>query len=149
MRSIPDLAQVIRDRGGKLTPQRLLIYTVLEGSQSHPSAEAVYDLVHEVMPTVSLTTVYKTLNELVSMGEVKRFDVQGVAHFDPNTNPHAEAVCLSCKRVVDVSGPAPYNFEDIDGFQITSAALTFYGYCSECRKDLAQEPSSRSERVDG
>jgi len=144
MHSIPEMIQAIRDRGGKVTPQRLMIYQALEGDTSHPTAEAVYDRIRETMPTVSLTTVYKTLNELVAIGELRRFDVNGVSHFDPRTDPHAEAVCLGCNLVVDVpfstAAPAP----SIPDFQIVGQTQTFYGYCADCQKarqglDLAQK----------
>jgi Fe2+ or Zn2+ uptake regulation protein len=105
---------------------------MLEGNTQHPTAEAIHERVREVMPTVSLTTVYKTLNELVHAGELKRFDVDGVSHFDPNTAPHGEAVCLRCGLIVDVDHAAPNAAAEGKGFQVRSAALTFYGYCREC-----------------
>lgn len=133
MRSISELAEAIHARGGKVTCQRLLIYEMLEGNTDHPTAEAVYERVRRVMPVVSLTTVYKTLNELVSIGELTRFEVNGVSHFDPNTDPHGEAVCLSCGRIVDVIYEVPLSAAEVEGFRVTSAALTFYGYCQQCR----------------
>ncbi len=81
---------------------------------------------------VSLTTVYKALNELAAAGEVKRFDVGGVSHFDPNTDPHAEAVCLLCGRIRDVEATVPDEDVRIDGFRVSSVATLFYGYCSDC-----------------
>ncbi len=101
-------------------------------TQSHPTAEAVYDRARAILPTISLTTVYKTLNELVAAGELKRFDVAGVTHFDPDTTPHAEAVCIACQAVVDVPGVVPDASDVGSGFEVIRTAVTFYGYCGPC-----------------
>lgn len=132
MRAIPDLISQIHARGGKVTPQRLLIYRLLERNPSHPTAEMIFDRVREVLPTVSLTTVYKTLNELVAIGELRRFDVNGVSHFDPNIEPHAEAVCLRCGAIVDVFSARPAQTPTVPGFRIVGQSQTLYGYCEGC-----------------
>ncbi len=116
-----------------MTPQRLAIYQALEADTTHPSAEVIYERIRETMPTVSLTTVYKTLNELVAIGELRRFDIDGVSHFDPRTDPHAEVVCLNCNIIVDVACPGPTPTPPVPGFQIIGQTQTFYGYCERCR----------------
>jgi Fur family peroxide stress response transcriptional regulator len=133
MHSIEQLIQAIHARGGKVTPQRLAIYQALEGDTTHPTAEAIYERICETMPTVSLTTVYKTLNELVAIGELRRFDIDGVSHFDPRTDPHAEVVCLTCNVILDVVSPGAPPAPPVPGFQIVGQTQTFYGYCSQCQ----------------
>ena len=133
MRTVAELVDVIHARGGKITPQRLAIYQALEADTTHPTAEAVYERIREAMPTVSLATVYKTLNELVAIGELRRFEINGVSHFDTRTDTHAEVVCLSCDVIMDVESrnvaPAP----PVPGFQIVGQTQTFYGYCTQCQ----------------
>ena len=53
-----------RNVGLKLTPQRLAILNYLEGNKEHPSAEDVYKAVSRKFPTMSLATVYNTLESL-------------------------------------------------------------------------------------
>jgi Fur family transcriptional regulator, peroxide stress response regulator len=137
MHPIPELLQIIRERGGKITPQRLAIYETLQADSTHPSAEAVYERIRATMPTVSLATVYKTLNELVALGELRRFDINGVSHFDARTDPHAEVVCLSCDIIMDVAAPGAPPAPAIPGFEIIGQTQTFYGYCSQCREATA------------
>jgi Fur family peroxide stress response transcriptional regulator len=132
MRTVDELIQVIRERGGKVTPQRLAIYQALAVDRSHPTAEAIYERIRESMPTVSLATVYKTLNELVSIGELRRFDVNGTSHFDTRTDQHAEVVCLKCNVIVDVAAPGTTPAPAVPGFQIVGQTQTFYGYCDRC-----------------
>jgi len=109
-----------------------MMYRMLEADTSHPTAEAIHERLREVMPTVSLTTVYKTLNDLAAAGELKRFDAGGVAHYDPDTSPHGEAVCLKCGKISDVPCAVPDPAGAFDGFQVTHASLTFLGYCQTC-----------------
>ena len=55
----------------------------------HPTAESVYAAVSAEMPTISLRTVYQTLNDLAAMGELSLLDVgTGSTRFDPNLDPH-------------------------------------------------------------
>lgn len=133
MRTISELADAIRIRGGKVTPQRLTIYEALQSDSSHPSVEAIFERVRQNMPTVSLTTVYHTLNELVAIGELRRFDVNGVSHFDTRTDPHAEAVCLRCNTIQDVEIRGAPTAPSVDGFDVIGQTQTLYGYCANCR----------------
>jgi Fe2+ or Zn2+ uptake regulation protein len=135
MRPVAELIDIIHTRGGKITPQRLAIYQALEADTTHPTAEAIYDRIREAMPTVSLGTVYKTLNELVAIGELRRFDINGVSHFDTRTDTHAEVVCLSCDVIVDVESPTVPPAPPVPGFQIVGQTQTFYGYCAHCQSD--------------
>lgn len=133
MRTVAELVDVIHARGGKITPQRLAIYQALEADTTHPTAEAVYERIREAMPTVSLATVYKTLNELVAIGELRRFDINGVSHFDTRTDTHAEVVCLSCDVIMDVESRNVAPTPPVPGFQIVGQTQTFYGYCTQCQ----------------
>ena len=69
VKSPSDLTESFRAKGLKITPQRLRIFEVLHDSDRHPTAESVYDEVRVEMPTISLRTVYQTLNDLAGMGE--------------------------------------------------------------------------------
>lgn len=140
MHTISQLVQAIHARGGKITPQRFAIYQALEADTTHPTVEAVYERVRRMMPTVSLATVYKTLNELVAIGELRRFDINGVSHFDTRTDVHAEIVCLGCNVILDVEFPAVSPPPPIPGFHVVGQTQTFYGYCDACREK--QKPLS-------
>ncbi|MDQ2744289.1 MAG: transcriptional repressor [Chloroflexota bacterium] len=147
MRSINELIEIIHARGGKVTPQRLAIYQALEADTTHPAAEAIYERIRETMPMISLTTVYKALNELVAIGELRRFDIHGVSHFDTRTDPHAEVVCLSCDVIMDVVYPGTPHpqletaWPALPGFQIVGQTQTFYGYCERCQASQQESVS--------
>ncbi len=72
----------LRERGLKVTPQRMAIYTMLTETIAHPTAEAVWEHVKGEFPAVSFNTVYTTLNTLEQARLVQRLHIGGVAHFD-------------------------------------------------------------------
>ena len=62
----PDASAIeaLRSRGYKATPQRIAICRIALNSRAHPSAQQVHAEVKKIHPTVSLATVYKTLEVL-------------------------------------------------------------------------------------
>ena len=64
------MIRVVREKGGRLTPQRLAMLKILAKSKGHPSAEQIYDQIRADFPTTSLATIYKTLSLLKDRGEV-------------------------------------------------------------------------------
>ena len=133
MKTVDELTEVFRASGLKVTPQRQSIFRALSTSTGHPTAEAVYATVSAEMPTISLRTVYQTLNDLAGMGELHALDLgTGSTRFDPTLEPHHHLVCVACGRVDDVRLDAP-DPVDTDGFEVTSTEVVFRGRCATCR----------------
>ncbi|MEY2570081.1 MAG: Fur family transcriptional regulator, peroxide stress response regulator [Acidimicrobiaceae bacterium] len=136
MHSPAELTTLFRQRGLKVTPQRQAIFRTLHGATVHPTAESVYAAVSTEMPTISLRTVYQTLNDLAAMGEVQQLDLgTGSARFDPNLDVHHHLVCDVCGRVDDVYADAStvkVAPKQRHGFEITSTEVVFRGTCPEC-----------------
>ena len=131
------MVELFRNQGLKVTPQRECIFEVLWRSGDHPTADAVFAEARHRMPTMSLRTVYQTLHDLASMGELHQLDLgTGSSRFDPNPEPHHHLVCTRCGRVHDlyadysaVSVPA----EALGGFEVGPAEVVFRGVCEQCR----------------
>src|SRR5271165_2109204 len=88
--------------GLALTPQRLAIYQVLAADDSHPGAEDIYRRIKPDLPSLSLGTVYRTLELFEEQGLVSRVHAFGdQARFDANLDPHYHLVCVRCRRVID------------------------------------------------
>jgi Fe2+ or Zn2+ uptake regulation protein len=151
VRSPTELTEIFRARGLKVTPQRQAIFRALHTSSAHPTADTVFDIVRAEMPTISLRTVYQTLNDLAAMGELHAVDLgTGSARFDPNTSPHHHLVCVSCGRIddldVDFPGVSIPAGNDL-GFEVSTTEIVFRGRCRSCAAahgDEADAPASRT-----
>jgi Fur family peroxide stress response transcriptional regulator len=142
VRSVEELIRRVQARGGKVTPQRVLIYQALVNDTSHPTAEQLHARLRHVLPHLSLTTVYAALNDLAEAGELRRFEAgDGQVHYDPDTRPHAELVCVRCHRIEDA--PAPYGRvalpERVSGFRILARTELLHGLCPECAAEVEAE----------
>jgi Fe2+ or Zn2+ uptake regulation protein len=135
VQSPTELAEAFRARGLKLTPQRHLLFRLLHDNTAHPSAEALFLAASEQMPGISLRTVYQTLNDLVTLGELQQIDfVPGSARFDPNLSDHQHLVCDACGAVRDVHLPLSpgVSGETVADFHIDSTTVVFHGRCGTC-----------------
>ncbi|CAN5851627.1 transcriptional repressor [soil metagenome] len=136
MRSPEQLTDRFRSRGLKVTPQRQAIFRVLHHSEVHPTAEAVHAEVVRDLPTVSLRTVYQTLNDLTAMGELGHIEVgTGSARFDPNLSPHHHLVCDVCGRVDDLVADYPdvaVPAGAVENFEVRRTEIVFRGRCTSC-----------------
>lgn len=133
-----DITTLLREKGFKVTPQRLAVYSVLAESKEHPSAEMIYNKLSPLYPTMSLATVYKTLEILVDANIIQEINVgENSFRYDARTNPHPHVTCISCNRVDDIEEGL---FNDIDeriasntNYSIQKHQLYFFGHCPECK----------------
>ena len=150
VRSPTELTDLFRSRGLKVTPQRQAIFRILHDAPTHPTAESVYAAASVEMPTISLRTVYQTLNDLAAMGEVLQLELgTGSAMFDPNTEPHHHLVCDRCGQVVDVmadAGAVHLSRAQRHGFDIDRTEIVFRGTCPDCREQERRAGSNQQQR---
>lgn len=99
-----DLLERLRGRGWRLTAQRRVVAEVLDGDHVHYTADEVHALAADRLPEISRATVYNTLGELVSLGEVIEVSTDGRAkRYDPNAHrAHQHLVCARCGTIRDV-----------------------------------------------
>jgi Fe2+ or Zn2+ uptake regulation protein len=140
MRTVEELCDTLREKGLKVTPQRRLIFEALRDRGEHPSAEDIYHVVSEIMPDMSLATVYHTLNELVGMGELVELDLgEGKSRYDTLTSDHCHLVCLGCRKVVDIMRQpecVELLAEESRGYEIERCDIVFYGRCPDCQRSV-------------
>jgi len=127
----------LKKLGLKLTPQRLAILNLLEGNTKHPSAEDIYNELKPQYPSLSLATVYNTLEVLVKAGEVHEIRIKaGKRCFDPNPIPHGHFLCRICESVFDLD-IKPLEIQtpcSIKGYLLEDYMIYFYGICPECQE---------------
>lgn len=146
--AIGDLVQRLRDRGWRLTAQRRVVAEVLAGEHVHLTAEAVYSRAQELLPEISLATVYNTLNELVDMGEALEISTgDGPKRYDPNIAvDHHHLYCVECGTLRDVSPegtdalalPASQRH----GFELVDVDIVFRGRCPDCRAGAVRKATA-------
>jgi Fur family peroxide stress response transcriptional regulator len=92
----------LHSKGYKVTPQRLAICKLLLSSKNHPSADQIYQEVKKTYPTISLATVYFTLDLLKDLGLVQELGFsERSSRYDPNTSPHINVICPKCGKIYD------------------------------------------------
>ena len=125
----------LKELGLRATPQRLAILRLLEGNISHPSAEELYNSIKPDFPSLSLTTVYNTLDSLSDAGVIQEISIDSERRrFDPNPKPHNHFFCNKCRKVFDLdiyllSLSLP---QQVGDFWVEGASVYFYGQCSDC-----------------
>jgi Fur family peroxide stress response transcriptional regulator len=129
----------LRKRGYKATSQRIAICRLVLSSREHPTAQSIYRDVKRLHPTVSLATVYKTLQVLNELRLIQQLPLpQGETRFDSNVDPHLNAVCLQCGLVTDVKDETLNNVVSRAGsktkFKVTGQRFDLYGICDKCAR---------------
>jgi len=133
-----DLLERLRGRGWRMTSQRRVVAEVLDGDHVHLTADEVHARAARRLPEISRATVYNTLGELVSLGEVIEVSTDGRAkRYDPNAHhPHHHLVCSSCGNIRDVH-PTGDPLTDLPveerfGFTVSEVEVTYRGLCPSC-----------------
>lgn len=135
-----DIAQKLRSEGFKVTPQRLVIYDALHKFENHPNAEMIYQSLKATHPSMSLATIYKTMEIFEKIRVVRVLDVGEDSHrYDYDVDNHAHIRCSCCNRIMDLHGvdidELYQKAGDLSKFAVTGLSLSFEGLCPECLKE--------------
>lgn len=134
------MIKVLKEKGHRLTPQRLAVLKILAKSEGHPSVETIYKTVKTTFPTTSVATIYNTVNLLKSAHEVLELGFANLgSRYDGNKPyPHPHAICTACGRIVDPEcGSLLRLAEEMaqqTGFHLTHHQICFFGLCPECQR---------------
>lgn len=102
MESTERIMEEFRKKSFRATPQRIAIAQVVLNSKDHPTAEQVYQAVKKKYPTLSLATVYQTLNLLTKINMLQELGFnEGTSRYDPDTSPHINIICRNCGEIQD------------------------------------------------
>jgi Fur family peroxide stress response transcriptional regulator len=133
-----ELILKLRERGYRLTPQRLALVGLIAASEGHPNAAQLYDRIKRRFPTTSPATVYKLLALLKEMGEVFEIDFRDDSHYDgKRPEPHPHLICTKCRRImdgaVDLETAWIRRTERRSGYRIDRHQLILFGVCPDCQ----------------
>lgn len=119
------------------TVQRSLVLEAVKELQNHATADEVYNTIVKKYPDISRGTVYRNLNLLSDMGEIRKREMPGGAdRYDHLCHAHYHARCVKCGRIFDVDMEVISDLEktikDTHGFEFTGHDIIFRGLCHEC-----------------
>jgi Fur family transcriptional regulator, peroxide stress response regulator len=130
------LREALEANRQRFTEQRAAVYRFLRGTSDHPSADEVFTAVRGEIGDISLATVYKALETLVSCGlAVKLAYGDDSARFDARTDDHFHSRCVACGRVRDVPGDPHAVVPQVeigDGFHVQGYRVEVVGVCGTC-----------------
>ena len=133
-----NITELLRGNGFKVTPQRLAVYEVLANTKEHPNAEMIFSSLQATYPTMSLATVYKTIDILHAIGLVQVLNAgEDSFRYDADVSDHAHVRCIECGRVDDVynldAAKVSREIEAGTRYRLVGQQIYFYGLCPECQ----------------
>lgn len=129
---------LLRKKGFKVTPQRLAIYNALCNTKAHPNAEMIFNKLQPYYPTMSLATIYKTVDILKEIGLIQVINVgEDSLRYDATVELHPHIRCTMCGRVDDIMDfdftPAIKEAEQRSSYDLSGQQFYFYGVCPDCQ----------------
>jgi Fe2+ or Zn2+ uptake regulation protein len=128
----------LHEAGLRATGPRVAILGALQSDRSHPTAEQIHARLRDGLPSLSLSTVYSTLERFIAAGLCRRVRSDGARfRVDGILSDHDHAVCSACRRIFDVergiarmpSPPATLP----GGLEVRAVRVEYDVMCSECR----------------
>jgi len=134
-----NLVKMLKGKGIQVTPQRIAIFDRLLCRTDHPSAEMIFSELTDEFPSLTLVTIYNTLQKLESSGLCCKVNpLHSSARYDGNTGAHMHLICSNCEKVVDVHD-IPFSVVlpqwIADEFDVKSHGVNFFGLCRQCQTE--------------
>ncbi len=134
-----ETAEVLREAGQKLTPQRLMILSALRHAEGHLTAGEVYEQVRAEYPYLDISTVYRTLGVLKELRLVSEADLgtgDTIFEWVRQQERHHHLVCRNCGVVASLDHK---HLEDLSaeilaesGFKADIDHFAIFGVCKSC-----------------
>ena len=138
MWAVNDGIAVLKERGAKITAQRVAILKQLEGRTDHPSADLLYKELAAECPTMSIATIYSTAQLLADAGLIKILSIDDKrVYFDPTTATHGHFLCKRCGKLTDINIDEKFLLQSDSAAnneiaEIDNSEIFFYGLCRHC-----------------
>jgi Fur family peroxide stress response transcriptional regulator len=148
MGNIEGFIDALREKGLNVTYQRILIFKHLVQAKTHPTAEEIYNEVKSEYSSISMATVYKTLETFAEHNLINKVNaLHDMARFDGDTTPHHHLICLNCKKIVDIYNDALNNLPTPSNknFIVLGYQVQFEGICENCELNPAKQSTSAED----
>jgi len=132
------LQEILREKGYRLTPQRMMVLAAIEASHDHISAEEIHAKARLQYPYINISTVYRTLELLKENGLVTETDLGGgrFLYHPAEKAHHHHLVCRKCGKVSDIDITVLDKIRDQlkarYGFDAELDHIAIFGTCKSC-----------------
>ena len=129
-----ETASILKDHGIRPSLQRVCVYRYLRSVKTHPTVDEIYSALLPEYPSLSRTTVYNTLEQLLEKGLAISLDFgDGFLRYDADCSPHSHFKCKKCGKVYDIFVAPPDCTQMIPpGFTLQGTSLYMFGLCDKC-----------------
>ena len=133
-----DIIGFFREKGLKVTSQRLAICNFILSRKDHPTAEQIYQELRNEYPTISLGTIYKNLHLLQELELIQELGFnEGSVRYDPDMEVHVNMVCSKCGKISDYKADKVEKLwnaliSDI-GIKPKGQRIDIYYECDDCQ----------------
>ncbi len=128
---------------GRNTEQRQLLLGIIQRADRHLDADEIYQQARQMLPSISLSTVYRSLRFFKRAGLVEEHQLGGMRRCYEAISQarHHHLVCLGCGRVLEFQCSSAERLKSkiskVEGFKVTGAEVRLVGYCPECQRRLS------------
>ena len=127
-------SELLRHYSIKPSFTRVMIYDYLKNNMNHPTVDDIFQALTPVLPTLSKTTVYNTLDLFIEKHLVQALMMQQQKHYDLITHPHAHFRCDICDEIIDLDvKPPKLDDKFASEYQVFGSQLTYRGVCKNCQ----------------
>lgn len=129
-----DVKEFLKEHNIKPTLIRVKTLEYLWSTREHPDAEKIFFEVAKSIPTLSMTSIYNTLNLFVEKKIIQEIKIEGVQiRYDGTVDKHGHFKCIKCGKLLDVEMDKEYKLNIKEG-KIIQEHIYLLGICNECLK---------------
>ena len=131
-----EISKQLKETGLKATPQRILILDLIM-KHGHIGIETLYEKMRNIVPSISIATIYKNLKILEEKGLVKEVSISSFKNLYELSNvPHIHIVCQKCKSISDFfinEAELKEHFKNLTKAEISGISVTLFVKCEKCK----------------
>ncbi len=117
------------------TNQLIIIKEIFQKYEGHQTANEIYKKAHRRLPAISLATVYRILNTLVTENYLERLNIEE-GRYELKKEKHIHFICNKCGKIQNIPGEEQIKSIEENlkkkGMKVSKREIIFYGICKEC-----------------
>ena len=139
-----EILTLLKEKGHRITPQRVAIFDFVLSSKDHPTSENIYHAIKQKYPSVSLATIYKNIHLLLEMGLISELKIEAQpARYDPNLLLHVNLICPKCHLIRDYESNILNQIEEMlekeIGENVELQRINVNSICETCESVLQKK----------